>query len=918
MHHHPSVTPAQLTLLMKDCETSEDATVWVRRFRQEFTNVHSLLQGLCVHPLNGIESDSVQLRRDMYGDNRDKNHPNRTVTSYFFQNIWEDKMGMCLLGFAFISMTLGLVIDSDSGTSWLSDFFVIAVWLGSSIWRAANCAQQERDAHELKARNEQLRLVTLIRDGQVVSLPVNQIVIGDIVVLEAGSSIPADGIFLRAHELKCDESCLTGESETVNKRTLEELLLAVDNQPLTSPKIFAFKGCNVASGSGHILVTRIGQNTLYGNIMLHLIDDDQLDNTRFSCNLTEFAEDLFKYVVPAAGVIGILHLGFFIYDYFTGTSNWNKVHTRSLLHCFYFPLALFIGVMEAIAVISDLLRMVTAWSVVQCLQANALIKHVSAIENLACVDKLVIERETYIRDSKIEVKFVKGHNNTFESSAMLAEHASSGAWKQVLTAFRVMVASPDSQTAINQAFNTFISPQADALREIAAETKVLAKYSSKKGFWTAWIVRNEDGCLIFKKGNTIDVLTDCSKILNLKTNITESLTLDQKERLEDTGPILRAVRVAFKEISESEGRSLLQDLEKLEEQNVDFTYLFTVVLDTSALPEAKMLLHRLRDLGMDTVIVTGDMGQRLLSQLAELGSTYLGQENLAQVVIDGPDLVNHPQPEVPLLRGLGRSTPQQRYKLVKQLQDEGETVGVIAVSRSMAPAMLQSGFGITVSDENQAQDELKSDVHMLTNSPNSLLSCIAISRAAVKTAKKSAMLLFMTSMIPLVSAAIQAVFFRGALVTPSTIFYIYFIWIHVLKFAAFMGREDQLIREAVSLQMVPQNLWKNQLLVFLSFCGIALLVISNWSLDSGAPLHGIITLQVAYIATTLKLEGNLLNSNVAGVLGLGLLGHILLMRMFNTLFDIASPSPSLSTLWLCLCAVPLTALVVWKQQSYST
>jgi len=252
-----------------------------------------LLEGLHTNPATGLRESnaasgtSIDERRKIYGQNRLPERKGKTL----LQLMWiayQDKVLLLLSVAAVISLALGVyqAVGVEPHTyvapgcpgpgntctlpqvEWVEGVAItvaifIVVMVGS-----LNDYQKERQFQKLNAQKE-ARNVKCIRDGSERLMSVYDIVVGDICLLEPGEIVPVDGVFLSGHNVKCDESSATGESDLVRKAPYDEVLAEQENKGSHAKMDpFLLSGSKVSEGSGAYVVTSVGQHSFLGKIML--------------------------------------------------------------------------------------------------------------------------------------------------------------------------------------------------------------------------------------------------------------------------------------------------------------------------------------------------------------------------------------------------------------------------------------------------------------------------------------------------------------------------------------------------------------------------------------------------------------------------------------------------------------------------
>ncbi|EEP82664.1 Na/K-ATPase alpha 2 subunit [Uncinocarpus reesii 1704] len=193
----------------------------------------------------------------------------------FFVLLWRaynDKIIILLTIAAVVSLSLGLyeTFSGGSKVDWIEGVAICAAIIIVTVVTAANDWQKERQFVKLNRRKND-REVKAIRSGKSVMISVFDITVGDILHLEPGDAVPADGVFVSGHGVKCDESSATGESDQMKKTSGHEVWQRMEDGTATKKlDPFIISGSKVLEGVGTYLVTSVGPNSTYGKIMLSL------------------------------------------------------------------------------------------------------------------------------------------------------------------------------------------------------------------------------------------------------------------------------------------------------------------------------------------------------------------------------------------------------------------------------------------------------------------------------------------------------------------------------------------------------------------------------------------------------------------------------------------------------------------------
>lgn len=216
----------------------------------------------------------------------------------FLRLVWialQDKVLILLSIAAAVSLALGLYqtfgheAEEGGGVEWIEGVAIIVAIAIVSLVGAANDWKKERQFQKLNKKKED-REVKVVRSGKPSVISINDVLVGDILMLEQGDIIPVDGIFIDGHNISCDESSATGESDVIKKTPAAAALKALQNPEQEADKIkkmdpFIISGAKILDGVGTCLVTAVGPNSSHGRTMLSLRDDAELTPLQMKLNL---------------------------------------------------------------------------------------------------------------------------------------------------------------------------------------------------------------------------------------------------------------------------------------------------------------------------------------------------------------------------------------------------------------------------------------------------------------------------------------------------------------------------------------------------------------------------------------------------------------------------------------------------------
>ncbi|XP_037315724.2 plasma membrane calcium-transporting ATPase 1 isoform X2 [Pungitius pungitius] len=249
-----------------------------------YEDVHGLCNRLKTSPVDGLSGQpgDIEKRKTVFGENLIP--PKKPKT--FLQLVWEALQDVTLIILevaAVVSLGLsfyrppdaerehcgraagGVEDENESEAGWIEGAAILLSVICVVLVTAFNDWSKEKQFRGLQSRIEQEQKFTVVRGGQVIQIPVAEIVVGDVAQIKYGDLLPADGVLIQGNDLKIDESSLTGESDHVKKTQEKDPMM--------------LSGTHVMEGSGKMLVTAVGVNSQTGIIftLLGTAEDDEED-----------------------------------------------------------------------------------------------------------------------------------------------------------------------------------------------------------------------------------------------------------------------------------------------------------------------------------------------------------------------------------------------------------------------------------------------------------------------------------------------------------------------------------------------------------------------------------------------------------------------------------------------------------------
>ncbi|MBO4929503.1 MAG: HAD-IC family P-type ATPase, partial [Clostridia bacterium] len=358
----------------------------------------------------GLSAQQAQERLAKYGPNKLKEAEKLSLFQRFVEQL-KDPMLIILLAAAAVSALTGML---SGHSEWAEVIIILAVVLLNAILGVIQESKAEAAIEALQ--NMTAATCKVLRDGKMVVLPSTELVPGDVVLLEAGDSVPADGRIIESASLQIEEAALTGESVPVYK-ALAALRLGAgqDEIPLGDRKNMCYMGSTVVYGRGKAVIIGTGMNTEMGKIAGALSATEQ-EETPLQRKLDALGTLLSKLVLGICVFIFAFNL--FIARDQLGVAG----HTLTvILETFMVAVSLAVAAIpEGLATV---VTVVLSIGVTKMSQRNAVIRRLTAVETLGCTQVICSDKTGTLTQNKMTVVDHLGETNLVATAMALCSDA---------------------------------------------------------------------------------------------------------------------------------------------------------------------------------------------------------------------------------------------------------------------------------------------------------------------------------------------------------------------------------------------------------------------------------------------------------------------------------------------------------------
>ncbi len=620
----------------------------------------------------GLTSEQAQKRLEENGKNRLEEGKKKSVIRRLLEQ-FADPMIIILIVAAAIS---GITAAFEGGFP--SDVIII---LFVVILNAILGVVQESKAEKaIEALQEMAAATSKVeRDGKVMQIKSEDLVVGDVIILEAGDAVPADARIIESASLKIEEAALTGESVPVNKFIdIINLKDAEKDVPLGDRKNMMYMGSSVVYGRGRAVVTATGMDTEMGKIAGALAQA-QDGQTPLQKKLAQLSKILSFIVIGICAVIFAIGI---IRELVTG----NQIGLEFLLDTFMIAVSLAVAAIpEGLAAV---VTVVLSIGVTNMSKKNAIIRKLTAVETLGCAQIICSDKTGTLTQNKMTVVEHYGDDEKMLATGMaLCTDVNIDENKEI-------IGEPTEAALVAYALTLDLNKN-DLSK---SEPRVAeAPFDSMRKMMST--VHSKDGAYIqYTKGAPDEVLKCCTKILKdgKIRDITEAdRTEILKKNKEYADRALRVLACSFKELSEIPADQSPEALEK------DLAFCGLVGMIDPVRPEVKAAIEECRTAGIRPIMITGDHKDTATAIAMELG------------IIDSPDAAitgaqlneisdEDFEKDVEKYSVYARVQPEHKVRIVNAWKKRGMITAMTGDGVNDAPSIKSAdigvGMGITGTD----------------------------------------------------------------------------------------------------------------------------------------------------------------------------------------------------------------------------
>ncbi|WP_251386948.1 cation-translocating P-type ATPase [Mediterraneibacter agrestimuris] len=608
--------------------------------------------------LSPLTEEQVRVHQEKYGSNELAEGKKKTTIQIFLEQ-FKDFLVIILIFAAIVSGFLG---DAESA------IVILAVITVNAILGTVQTLKAEQSLESLKKLSGPEAKV--LRSGQIIQVPSAEVTVGDIVMLDAGDYIPADGRIIECASLKVDESALTGESLGVEKNTD----IICGEVSLGDRVNMVYSGSFVTYGRASFLVTGIGMETEVGKIA-SLLKSTSEKRTPLQMNLDQFGQKLSIIILIACGILfGI-----------------NVLHGGNVGDAFLFAVALAVAAIPE--ALSSIVTIVLSFGTQKMAKEHAIIRKLQAVEGLGSVSVICSDKTGTLTQNKMTVEdyYVNGtripaNEINIKEKEVYFLLLSSILCNDSTNADGVEIGDPTETSLIN--LGSQLGVYAQNVREKYPRESENPFDSDRKLMSTKHTI---DGMPVMIVKGAVDVLLGKMNriwingaVRSIKDSDREQIEAQNQEFSKEG---LRVLGFAYKEVT--------SDLELSIEDEDELIFIGLINMMDPPRKESEMAVAECKRAGIRPVMITGDHKVTAAAIAKRIG--ILQEESEA---CEGVEIDSMTDEELKdFVEGISvyaRVSPEHKIRIVRAWQEKGNIVSMTGDGVNDAPALKQANIGVAM------------------------------------------------------------------------------------------------------------------------------------------------------------------------------------------------------------------------------
>lgn len=660
--------------------------------------------------LTGLSAKQVEESRQKHGANTLTQIPPDPLWKKILEG-FKDPMIMILL----VALVVQVVLFFLGETEWFEPVAILIAILIANGVASVSESKQEGKASALKAEEEAKEMAKVLRDGKLQEIHVSEVVVGDIVYLQAGDKIPADGVIVDG-AVKVDQAALNGETEEADKIPLPEGA-EYDIKDLLN-KYYAYRGTVVCGGEAYMEIKVVGDKTLFGELALEVQEETR--ETPLQVKLGKLAKQIstFGYIGAIAIVISVLAKTLLTGSIPEGIFQW----IRLIMDAITVAVTIIVcAVPEGLPMLTSILL---SFQSLRMAKDNVLVRKINGLETAGSLSILFSDKTGTITEGRLSVvEMATGNVRVFDALAKMAPALAA----DVVTGIGVnnsAVASNGQIIGGNSTDRALMSFLVDAEADKGMnkeEVRNFNAFDSAKKYSSVTLV-HEGKSVTYIKGAPERIIDKCTHYVDESGNVKELVEKNYLTTYIDTqaGRSMRLLAVA-----KADGDS----------DDADLTLICVISIRDNVRKEAADAIKEVQNAGIQVVMVTGDRKETAVAIAKEAGLLSSNED----VALTSAEMAEKSDEELktilPHLRVVSRALPTDKSRLVRIAQELNLVVGMTGDGVNDSPALKKADVGFAMGSGTEVAKEA-GDITILDDNFSSIRKAILYGRTMFKSIRK--------------------------------------------------------------------------------------------------------------------------------------------------------------------------------------
>ena len=674
--------------------------------KEYMQSAQDVLKELGVNADGGLSAAEVEKSRAEHGENQFTREKPESILRRIWEALCEPMMIILLVALA-ITIAVQIVSVCMGGEFDWIECVGIVVAIVISVAISVVMEHRSAKAFEALSRIGEDTLVKVVRGGEVTLIPQKEVVVGDILCVETGAKLPADGRLIESTQLQSDESALTGESMAVKKDA--DFICAAENTPVAERHNMLYSGCFITGGSGKAVVTGVGDNTEFGKIARELTNQDK-SSTPLQEKLARLGKLITMLGAIAAAlifVIQIIELAVAGFDGMSGADIFTDISAAFIDSIVLIVAAVPEGLPTIVAV-------TLAINIIKMSKQNALVKKLVACETVGCINVICSDKTGTLTENRMTVTDVQMGNTRLSPDKIPSDSA----------LIRGFCVNSTADVHFNGDRTEFIGNPTECAMLVAAHKSGVEYQSVRSGYRQIYRYPFSS-----ETKNMTTVVDEMGEIIAYTKRSPEKIIAMCDMAPEDR----RAAEDSIASYQAQAGRVIAlahRTLERgydfdNERAAVESGMIFDgfVVISDPLRSDVFAAVERCRHAGIDIKMLTGDNIITAKAIATQLG--ILDDDHIAVEAKDVEDLSDEEFSEmIKKIRVIARSTPVIKMRVVKALKSQGNVVAVTGDGINDAPAIKNADVGVAMGITGTEVSKEASDIVLLDDSFSTIVTAV--------------------------------------------------------------------------------------------------------------------------------------------------------------------------------------------------